>query len=235
MQKRNIYNLCNKQNKLSIIIDASFIKRGMRTYGLHSLLNITKTKKLIDLQLEIIHKKFKDSDHEVIIVAGFQAEKLMNHIPSEIIAIENERFEETNQMRSISLALRASTGNRALLINSEIYFNSKSLDLPYEAGSCAILKRVNEGIKHHCVSCVIENNLIQHMTYGLPNVWEHIIYLDNIELNLLKKIAHNKNKEKIFLFEGINDIIDNEGKITPYYNNEINIVQINKISDIYKI
>ena len=86
MKIKNTTNIIGrKSEKCSIIIPAAGMGRRMRSYGPKSLIKITTQKTIIQNQLEIIKDNFVN--HEIILVCGFEAEKLMRNTPEDIIRL----------------------------------------------------------------------------------------------------------------------------------------------------
>ena len=67
-----------------VIIPSAGIGRRMKSYGCKSLLSI-KDKRLIDIPLEYINSRFVRN--EIILITGFDSERLMNYSPEDIIKI----------------------------------------------------------------------------------------------------------------------------------------------------
>ena len=103
-----------KQQKYTVIIPAAGMGNRMSTYGPKSLLTLDGHTTLIDRQIASVRRTFRKC--EIILVVGFQAVKVMNNTPKDIIKIENENHEDTNVVRSIGMGLRAATTDKVLVI-----------------------------------------------------------------------------------------------------------------------
>ena len=89
-----------KHNVLvNVIIPPAGVGRRMKSYGCKSLLTINN-EKLIDIQLKHITNVFEK--HEVILITGFDSDRLINHSPSNLIKIENEKYYENNVVINIT-------------------------------------------------------------------------------------------------------------------------------------
>ena len=109
--------------KYSIIIPAAGQGLRMKSYGAKPLIKLTPDLTIIQNQLNIITDKFRS--YEVILVTGFESQRVMRETPQDIIKIENERYDETNVCRSIGIGLRAATTNRVLIIYGDLVFRSE--------------------------------------------------------------------------------------------------------------
>ena len=215
---------------IHVIIPSAGIGRRMKSYGCKSLLSI-KDKRLIDIQLEYINSRFVRN--EIILITGFDSERLMNYSPEDIIKIENEKYYENNVIRSISMGLRAIKDNRhVLVVLGDVLLNQKALELIDHNESSII---ISNHMSENEVGCNINGKgLLEYMMFDLPNKWGHIIYLTGKELDLFKKNAWSKNKDKKFCFEIINDIVNQGGRIKCIIDNNIKVMDIDTSKDLQK-
>ena len=215
---------------IHVIIPSAGIGRRMKSYGCKSLLSI-KDKRLIDIQLEYINSRFVRN--EIILITGFDSERLMNYSPEDIIKIENEKYYENNVIRSISMGLRAIKDNRhVLIVLGDVLLNQKALELIDHNESSII---ISNHMTENEVGCNINGKgLLEYMMFDLPNKWGHIIYLTGKELDLFKKNAWSKNKDKKFCFEIINDIVNQGGRIKCIIDNNIKVMDIDTSKDLQK-
>ncbi len=215
---------------IHVIIPSAGIGRRMKSYGCKSLLSI-KDKRLIDIQLEYINSRF--IRNEIILITGFDSERLMNYSPEDIIKIENEKYYENNVIRSISMGLRAIKDNRhVLVVLGDVLLNQKALELIDHNESSII---ISNHMSENEVGCNINGKgLLEYMMFDLPNKWGHIIYLTGKELDLFKKNAWSKNKDKKFCFEIINDIVNQGGRIKCIIDNNIKVMDIDTSKDLQK-
>lgn len=215
--------------KYSIIIPAAGQGTRMKAHGAKSLIKLTPDLTVIQNQLNIIAQKFRY--YEIILVAGFQAYRVMRDTPNDIIKIENERYEDTNVCRSIGMGLRAATTNRVLIIYGDLVFNSSALDVKFNKGSSLIIDSSNTMTDNE-VGCTITNGLIDQILYELPNKWAQISFFVDKELDMLKQLTWNPDNERLYGFELINHIIDKGGKFRAISPNGIRVNDIDSSSDI---
>lgn len=179
----------------------------MSTYGPKPLLKIVD-ESILERQLSIIDDTF--NSYEVILVTGYQADKVMNAAPKHVIKIENTEYKTTNIVRSIGLGLRAATTDNIVIIHGDLVFNKQCLKAPFDLDSIAI---ITQAIKDDEVGCTIERGLVEHVFYDLPNNWSQIVYLTGKELDLFRKLVWNKDHNHMYHFEILNEVIDKGGKI----------------------
>jgi len=215
--------------KYSIIIPAAGQGLRMKSCGVKSLISLTSQINVIQNQLNIIQNKFRS--YEVILVTGFQSERLMKNTPNDIVKIENEHYEDTNVCRSIGIGLKAATTNKVIIIYGDLVFNKQALDVKFNKGSTLIIDSSNTMTDNE-VGCTIDNGKIEQVLYDLPNKWAQIAYFTNTELELLKKLAYDRNNDKLYGFELINEIINNGGEFTSIQPDGIRANDIDIPTDI---
>lgn len=215
--------------KYSIIIPAAGQGLRMKSYGAKSLIKLSPNLNVIQNQLNIISQKFRY--YEVILVTGFQAQRVMRETPNDIIKIENERYEDTNVCRSIGIGLRAATTNRVLIIYGDLVFNAQALNVKFNKGSSLIIDSSNT-MTHNEVGCTITDSFVDQVLYELPNRWSQIAFFVDDELEMLKQITWNPDNERLYGFEAINQIIDAGGKFRAIYPEGIKVNDIDTSKDI---
>ena len=213
---------------INIIIPSAGVGRRMKSYGCKSLLTI-RNERLIDIQIKHIENTF--NKYEIILVTGFDSDRLINQSPSNLIKIENEKYYENNVVRSICIGLRATkNSNNVLIIFGDVLFNKDCLQ-HIDINKSSII--ISNHMGHNEVGCNINSKgNLEYMMFDLPNKWGHIVYLTGKELILFKKMACNKNVEKKFCFEIINDIVNMGGKFKCITHDNIKIMDIDTSKDL---
>jgi CTP:phosphocholine cytidylyltransferase-like protein len=227
LAKRNIHKIRKTNEKVSVIILAAGMGTRIKSFGVRSLIRLHTGRTVIDHQLDLINSVF--SNNEIILVTGFEADKLMNKTPSNIIKVENERFESTNVTRSLSLGLRAATTDNVVIVYGDLVFNSAALDFPLDK-SCLLIDE--SGTMDSEIGTNIDNNLVELLLYGLNNKWGQICFVRGKELELMKSIVWNRDNENKFGFEILNEIIDRNGSFRSYKNPEAKMLDIDSGKDL---
>ena len=214
MKFKNTTNIRGKKSqRYSIIIPSAGMGKRMRSYGPKSLIKIAPDKNIVENQIEIINNNF--TNHEIILVCGFEADKLMNNTPKNIIKIENENYENTNVVRSIGLGLRAATSDNVLVIYGDLVFNQETIkNLKPEAG------------------CNISNHYVEQMLPDIENKWAQIAFLIGDELEMFKKICWSRDKSHYFGFEAMNEIIEKGGKFKSLSPQGMKITDVDSSKDL---
>ncbi len=230
--KKHIKSIRQDPNEtlVHVIIPSAGIGRRMKSYGCKSLLNI-RDKKLIDIQVENIRNVFPTN--EIILVTGFDSDRLINNSPTDIIKIENERYYDNNVIRSISIGMHATKDNdHILIVLGDLLFNTEALsEIDINQSSIIISNDMDEGE----VGCNMNGKgYLEYMMFDLSNKWGHILYLTSKELTLFKKLLLNKYNDKKFCFEIVNQVINQGGKFKCIVNDKIKTMDIDTSKDLQK-
>jgi len=231
---RNIKTIRNPINspEYEIIIPCAGIGNRMKYLGAKSLIEIIPNMSIIDYQLKMIHKYLKYNP-KVILVTGFEAPKVMNSTPQNLIHIENPEYETTNVVRSIGLGLRASTTNNIIIIYGDLLFNEYALRIPVREESIMVMEN-NNTMSRDEVGCTINKYIVEHIWYGLDNKWAQIIYLTGKELELFKSMCWNPVNYNKYTFEILNDVITKGGIFKTLQPHKLKAMDIDCPNDIDK-
>ena len=203
---RNVYSTNNTKIKYSIIIPTAGLATRMKSYGPKSLIKINN-KTILQRQLDWVKKNFPTN--ETILVGGFMADNLFNNTPDDLIKIENERYAETNVARSIGMALRTVSTNNIIIINGDLVF--KNIKISFPKTSCIVT--CDRLMSDNEVGCNISDNRLSYLMYDLPKKWAQIAYLTDEVLEAFKSLVWNRDNEKKYTFELLNELVETGHKI----------------------
>lgn len=221
-----------QNKKYSIIIPAAGMGKRMKSYGPKSLIKVDDNNTILDRQISIIRYTFNNP--EIILVGGFEFEKIQKHTKNKRLKlVKNEDFETTNVMSSIKIGLSHASYNDIIIIYGDLVFNTNCLKAPFGSYSIALLD--NSYMSDDEVGCIIQDKEIRNMMYDLPNKWAQIVYLTGNELDLLKQICQNSKYDAYFGFEILNIIINSGGNIKSYLPKNSKVTDIDTSKDLKKI
>ncbi len=198
----------SNRDKYSIIIPAAGLGKRLKSVGPKCLVQINN-ETILARQLRLIHKIFHY--YEVIVVGGYQINKLKKYTNNQVKLISNDDYENTNVLHSIHLGLQKIKTNRAIIIYGDLIFNKECISQPFHGDSGVVIA---EGMKTEEVGVVYKNNMLESMFYGLVDKWAQISYFTNNELDLLKEIA--SKYPDWFGFESINYMINKGSNFKIY-------------------
>lgn len=191
----------------------------MKSYGPASLIPF-KNKRLIDFQIDAIKKVF--SCHEIIVCAGFDADKVCKYIKQKykttnIRIVENQIFNTSNSCESARLSLNNTNNDRVLICDGSLYFTSETLEqLPLNE-SIVFTEMCKQDNLEVGVN-VNENGNIEHFSFGANNTWSEICFLQNHEaIESLRRILTASEKSK-FIFEALNELVKSKHTLKNIVN-----------------
>jgi choline kinase len=220
-----------KVDQLTVIIPAAGIGRRMKSYGPKPLIKIGNST-IIKNQISLLQTYIPHVN--IVLVCGFKAERLMNETPDYILKIENERYKQTNVVRSIGMGLRvAANSSHVIIVYGDLVFNSEAIKRIILQESCLIV--TDQGMGDEEVGCIMDHHhMLTNLMYDLPHKWGQIALFTRRELKLLKQLCWDEKNSTKFGFEIINQIIDRGGNFKCVYNDKIKIVDIDSSKDIPK-
>lgn len=222
--------LNHQQEPLTIIIPAAGEGTRMKSYGPKSLIKFRDIT-LLQYQVNLLHKIFPNSN--IITIVGHEAIKVMNNGPKNVVYIENERYSTTNVCRSISIGLRAAKSERVLILYGDLVFNEYLFNITLGDNSVVFID-VNNSMNDTEVGCVVNKGCVTNFAYDLPYKWAQTVYLTGAELKAFSSIVHKPEKEKMFGFEILNELINNDYNLTAFSHPMMRCVDIDSSKDIEK-
>jgi choline kinase len=221
----------DRPNKIDILIPAAGEGSRMKSYGPKPLIKIGHTT-ILNNQLRLLKKNSKIDINNIILVCGFEAEKLMSQSPDNLIKIENQFYNNTNVVRSIGMGLRAAQ-KPVLIIYGDLIFNNFCLDAINLNKSSMV---VGDTMKENEVGCTINKyGYVENMMYDLPTKWCQIAYFTGRELKLLKQYCWEKTFHNMFGFEIINKIIIEGGKFKAETHPKVKAIDIDTYKDLERV
>lgn len=219
-----------KEHKCSIIIPSAGEGYRMKSYGPKSLLKLTPDTNIIARQLDIINQVL-GKNNEIILITGFEAGKLMNRTPDNLIKIENEKYDTTNVLRSIGIGLRAATTENILVIYGDLVFNKQALNTSFTESKIVIDR--SGYMTDNEVGCISDKGKLESIMYdNQENKWGHISFFTGKELKILKTLAWDSSKYSFYGFEAINTIVEKGGKFTLHDDSKIGVMDVDCTNDL---
>lgn len=195
------------KQQMSVVILAANMGYRVKSYGPKCLLEDNNGIPLINLQINNIKAAYPES--EIIVTVGFEADKVLKKVPSDVRIIENQLYQKTNTIEEVRLSLNNILSGSVLFIQDDIMFNSNTLKKITKNGSTIIVDTKNS-IPSENVGVTIVNNKATIFSYGLSTKWCQIVYLNDHDLVAFKNICLDRSKSKLYLHEGLNLLLKKE-------------------------
>lgn len=219
----------HQSKPLGVIILASDMGYRMKSYGPKCLLKTGENESILFRQIRLIRQELPYS--EITIVVGFEADKVIKHVSKDIRIIENQIFQRTNSVESVRLVVNNRRFEHLLILDGDLIFNRKSIADLTNGGSVAVMDAHNFFPDDKEGATIVDGNAT-NFSYGLEKRWARMIYLTDKELEMFHKEIVNRDKNKMYLFEIFNDILNNGGCISTLMNKEIVVYKIDSTKDL---
>lgn len=167
--------------------------------GLHSSLPLfpVGSKCLLDVQVGTIRKVFVD--YEIFLVTGFDSENITSHVLSkhnDVRVLENSQYKNNTVLDSLKMAINCCLEANTFIIYGDRIFNTKCIDVP-DSKSLLFSHRSDKknydiGLSHN------KDKKIVNASYGLPDVWSEIMYVQKEDFKKVKKVLNRTAKNKVF-------------------------------------
>lgn len=194
-------------NEPTIIIPAAGLARRMKSYGPKSAIKLSDNETLISRQLKIIQQTHPDCP--VVVVLGFEAEKVYKLLPSSVTTVLNKNYATTNVAYSIHLGLQECRTESAIVVYGDLAFNHEAI-MPFRIYGNSSLSVVE--MKENEVGVTVVDGWATRFAYGLKNKWGQMLYMKGLELELFKKFSGLTNLNRYYGFEILNKVLEAGGQ-----------------------
>lgn len=192
--------------ELSVVIPAAGLGRRMKSYGPKALIEIARHETIISRQIAIIRECLPTAD--IVVVVGFEADKIARLLPSDIMVVENENYAQTNVARSLEIGLRACPARASLIVYGDLVFNRATLrNIRLDRSQIWIDTKGS----FHAASTVgvnVHEGKVVHYAYGLPTKWAQIALLTGLELHLFRTLLARQDYRRHYGFEILLELVD---------------------------
>lgn len=213
-----------------VIVYHSFVSR-MKSFGNVAMIPINSKERLIDKHINVISKVL--NNYEIIISAGYEAQKIQQYIHKRykhfnIRCVENTQYEYSSPCESIRLAINNTNNDKIIIINGGIVFTPDLIvDMLHNNASTVVSNSEKNKTLDIGANTSQDSKLLEHISYGAcSGRWCEVLYLNHEGLiNEARKFLSQKEfKNKIF-YELVNSMIQKK----------ININCTNTSSSVMKI
>lgn len=198
-----------ENKEITILILGADVAQRKKSHGPKSLLALGTKWNIIEAQLDAIKTVFPKAD--IVLVTGFQSQAIVaKHYPVRIV--ENPFFEETSDVEQIRIGLNATLSDKVLIIGGDVAFDAPALMNIASHKTSILFDEVSKN-DDDSVGITHNNNVLENMSYSIPNKWLHTLFIEGRELEMLKKFVRNKERSKLLFFEAVNYLVNNNALI----------------------
>ena len=217
-----------KDSNIVFVILSAGVGNRMRSYGPKCLFK-TSEETILDKQISTIKSNFPNN--EIILVVGFEANKVIKKISDDIRVVENQLYQATNSAESLRLAINNSVADKIFFIHGDLIFNKEILKNLDFSRSFVVVDSKNQ-ITDDEVGITIVNNRATFFSYGLDTKWCQMAYIRGKEFSILKSLYSKPGKDKLYTFEMLNMIIDKKGVLLAVEPEDMYIKEIDSFKDL---
>jgi len=218
-----------KNKPLSVIIPAAGMGHRMKSYGPKCLLPANNKDTILQKIVKNIQREYPYSD--IVVVTGFESEKVIRSLPHNIRIVENHDYETTNTVESIRIGINACATDNVLIVYGDLVFNVYSIRNITCDGSCAIIDSKSQ-FKNEEVGVTVVDNKVTRFAYGLQKKWSQIAFFENEEFKMLKDLCSDRRKNKLYPFELFNFMIGKGCTIKSIEPKGMIIKEIDSLKDL---
>tara|TARA_Y100000356_G_scaffold39633_1_gene30639 strand:- start:2385 stop:3089 length:705 start_codon:yes stop_codon:yes gene_type:complete len=218
-----------KDLDITVIIPVAGMGHRMKSYGPKCLLQANQKETILEKTISNIKREYPFSD--IIVVAGFESNKVISSLPHYVRIVENSSFEETNIVESIRLGINAAANKKLLIVYGDLIFNVYSIRDLTNNGTCVIIDSKSR-FKDDEVGVTIVKDKVTTFAYGLEKKWSQIAYFEGEDFDMLKKLCSNKKRSRLYPFEIFNMMIESGVKIKAIEPKRMTIKEIDSLKDL---
>ncbi len=218
-----------ESSDVTVIIPVAGMGHRMKSYGPKCLLLANQKETILEKTIANIKKEHPKSD--IIVVAGFEANKVINSLPHYVRIVENLNFEETSIIESIRLGINASANKKLLIVYGDLIFNVYSVRNITKNGNCVIVDSKSR-FKDDEVGVTVVRDKVTMFAYGLEKKWSQIAYFEGEAFDMLKKLCSNKKRSRLYPFEIFNMMIESGITIKAVEPKRMTIKEIDSLKDL---
>jgi len=192
-----IKNECDNKTTFIILSAKKSTKRGQKNVPLFPINN----KSLIDYQIESI--KSTNINSEIIIISGFEHERIINYIHKsghkDIRIFENTNFRNSTTLDGWRMGLNIVNESNVYIIHGDRIFKPEAIQTSANLGTHLITHKFDKNNYNLGISA--SSNILLNISYGLPNIWSEIFYIQKEDFHTSRNLINSHKKEKIYNIE----------------------------------
>ena len=239
MRKYNRFTSSTKHNgsgtdadkPLSVIVPVAGMGHRMKSYGPKCLLPVNQRHTILDKIILTVKKTYPFS--EIIVVVGFESDRVIKTLDRDIRIVENQSYRTSNIVESLRLGINNSVHNNALIIYGDLIFNVSSLNDITKKGSSIVVDSQSRFDEEE-IGVTIVDGEVTNFAYGLESKWAHMAYLEGFEFEMFNDLCQDKTKNKMYPFELFNIIINSGGFFRSVEPPRMQIKEIDSLKDLQK-
>jgi CTP:phosphocholine cytidylyltransferase-like protein len=190
---------------MNIVILGDRYRKGNKNQGCIGLIKINKSTNLLQQQYKSIRTSFDNAN--IYYVYGFEYKKFGMYVQNnkyDICYIYNQHYEKLNEGFSIANIIPKLDEGTLIIDGSNILSAKAFANFDSEVSQVFIDKTNKSNI-----GCIINHNVVENIFYDLNTSIHNMFYVSQKDLPILKNELMNPKTHNMFLFEIMNNCINN--------------------------
>jgi len=213
------------KDKLTVVILAASMGYRMKSYGPKCLLKDKNNNTILDVQISTIQSVYPNA--EIIVSIGFESDKVIKHVSSEVKIIENQLYEKTNVLEEVRLCLNNILNGHIIFIPDDILFNTHTINRIIRHGS-SIVVDLYEQLPKTEVGVTIVENYATIFSYDIDIKWGQIVHLTGNELIAFKNICSDRTKGRLYIHEVLNILLNKKHILNSVHSHKMKISKVTR-------
>lgn len=210
-------------DNISVIILSSKTNDRMRSYGAKSLIKIPNNETIIQRQINTISQHLPEAD--IVLVVGYNSEKVIKVCPKWVRIVENPFFDENNSIEELRLGINNIITDRVLVVDGDTIFSNKTI-INFPKNKSSVILDNDSMIADDEIGATFQDGIVTNFFYGLDHKYCNIVSLMGKELRHMTSFCSDSDNKNKFIFEGLNYVIERGGKFTVVENEDNNLHKI---------
>lgn len=214
------------------VILVSDITKGMKSIGSKALLNISNNISILEYQIQYLKKFYYPIN--IYLSTGFDHERILKttHKYKNIYYSYSSDYDKENQVGSLIRCLNEYSIKKNTIVFTNGFIPIEKIMINSNECSIEVTQKITK--LPFDIGANIQDRPT-HLFYGLPNKWTEYLHLNIESIQYITNTLNSNPKQysKMFLFELINLLIDNN---IPIHSKNIykNLpIKVNTIKDLH--
>jgi hypothetical protein len=216
-----------------IVASAHTKKTGVETNRF--LAQVKDDTTILKYQIQVLKNVFKTPD--ITVVTGFGHDGVYNELRGKVSVVENDLWETTSVVRSLSLGMRTLTNHKILLIPSCLVFRSGALKgVDYHDNGLIVTnpKTIQPTELGLLTEPSVENKVLRtrYVDYDFSTKWSQLAFFSGKTLEAFRGLCDLEEFQRHLFHELINMMLNDKHELTPVFNRRSSVYDINTSKDI---
>jgi choline kinase len=217
------------EDNIDVVILGAGAGRRIKSFGSKSLFPVKGTT-LINYQIQTIKTAIPSAD--IVVVLGYEIDKIYKQIPKHVRVVENKDYESTTSTRSAFIGVRACSNDNVLIVNGDIFFNEKIFEICTNESSVLIDK--NKMISSGKLGVIVDNGYVSCFNFDIEVKWGQAFSLCGNDIDSFQKICAD-TKQEVIISEILEMMVNRNIHLKTIEPKGIQLVEIDSYKDLERI